>query len=72
MASELKLYLLYLLLLVIYLPDQYNTIHYKLTNKSSVCNKGYHTYHNSWENLNQSFYKFKKTFYSVDISDYNI
>ena len=65
MAAVLLLYSLYLLLLVIDYSDQYKTIHCKSTNKNSVCNKLYHIYHNSLENLNQFNDKFTKTFYSV-------
>ena len=65
MSARLLSNSLYLILLGIDLPDQYNTIHCKLTNKSRVYNKWYHTYHNSLENLNQFNYKFRKTFYSV-------
>ena len=53
MAEELKLYSLYLSLLVIGFPDQYKTIHCKSTNKNSVGNKWYHTFYNPLENLNQ-------------------
>ena len=50
-------------------PNQYKTIHCKSTNKSSVCDNLYHTYHNSWENINQFIYKFtKKTFYSAYVN----
>ena len=57
---------MYFLLLVIDFPNQYKTIHCKSTNKNSVCNKLYHTYYNSLENLNQFIDKFPITFYSVD------
>ena len=60
MAAGIWLYSLYLLLLVIDLPDQYKTIHCKSTNKNSVCN--------SLENLNKFIDKFPKTFYSIRIS----
>ena len=53
------------MLLVIDLPDQYKAIHCKPTNKISVCNKCFNTYHNSLENFNQFIDKFPKTFYSV-------
>ena len=53
MSAGLQLYSLYLLLLVIDFPDQYNTIHCKLANENSVCDKLYHTSHNSLENLSQ-------------------
>ena len=45
-------------------PDQYKTVHCKSTNKNRVCNKWYHTYHNSLENFNQFIDKFPKFFYS--------
>ena len=44
---------------------QYKTIHCKSTNKNNFCNKWYHTYQNSLENLNQFIMQFLKTFYSV-------
>ena len=53
MAAGLLSYSLYLLLLVVDFHDQYKTIYCKSTNKNSVCNKWYHIYHNSIENLNQ-------------------
>ena len=68
MAAGLLSYSLYLLSLVIDFPDQYKTIHCKSANKISVCNKWYHTYHNSLETLNQFIDKFTKTFYSADYS----
>ena len=71
MVAGLQLYSLYLLLLVIDFPDQYKTIHCKLTNKNSLCNKWYHTYHNSLENLNQFADKFIKTFYRVVLRKYS-
>ena len=55
---------MYFLLLVI--PIQYKTSHCKSTNKNSVCNNRYHTYHNSLENLNKFIHKFTKTFYNVE------
>ena len=64
MAAGLQLYSLYLLLLVIYFPDQYKTIHCKSLNINSVRNKWYHTHPNSLENLNQLIDKFPNTFYS--------
>ena len=67
MAAGLQLYSLFLLLLVIDFPDQLETINCKSTNKDSVCNKWYQTYHNSLENLNQFIYKFTKTFYNVGL-----
>ena len=68
MAVGLQLYSLYLILLVIDFPDQYKAIHCKSTDKYNVCNKWYHIYHNSLENLNQFIDKFPKKNYSVDIS----
>ena len=68
MAVELELYSMYVLLLVIDFPDQCKTIHCKSTNKNSVYNKWYHTYHNSLENFNQFIDKLPKTFYSVVIN----
>ena len=56
-------------LLVLYFPVEYKTIYCKSTNKNNVCNKWYHTYHNSLENLNQYIGKFPKTFYSVSSSN---
>ena len=55
---------MYLLLLVIDFPDQYKTIHYKSTNKNSIFNKWFHTFHNSLENLNQFYDKFPRKNYS--------
>ena len=65
MATGLQLYSLYLLWLVNYFPDQYNTIHCNSINKNNICNKWYHTHHNLLKNLNQFIDKFPKTFYSV-------
>ena len=67
MTAGLYLYSMYLLLLLIDFPDQYKAINCKSTNKSSVCNKWYHTYHNSLENLNQFIDKFTKKNYCVEI-----
>ena len=61
-ALKLELYSMYLLLLVIDFPDQYKTMHCKPINQNSVCNKWYHTYHNSLENPNQFIDEFPKTF----------
>ena len=63
-------YSLYLLLLVIDCPNQYNAIHCKLTNKNSVYNKWYHTYRNSLENLNQFIDKFTKKLLQCMTIDY--
>ena len=61
---------MYMLVLVIRLPDQYMTIHCKSTNKSSVCHKWYHTYHNSLYSLNHFIDKFTNTYFSVLIAQY--
>ena len=54
-----------MLLSLIDLFDQYKTIHCKSTNKRSVCNKWYHIYHHSLENLSKLVGKFPKTFFCV-------
>ena len=64
MAAGLQLYSLYLLLLSIDFPDQYKTIHCEYTNENCVCNKWYHTYHNSLENINHFIHRFSKIIYS--------
>ena len=58
---------LYLLSLVIDFHNKYKIkyINCKSTNKNSVCNEWYHTYHNSLENLYKLIDKLPKTFYSV-------
>ena len=58
---------LYLLSLVIDFHNKYKIkyINCKSTNKNSVCNEWYHTYHNSLEDLNQFVNKFPKTFDGV-------
>ena len=52
---------------IYYFLDQYKTFNCKSTNKNSVYNKWYYTYHHSLENLNQFFDKIIKTFYSVNM-----
>ena len=56
---------MYFLLLVIDFSNQYKTIHCKSTNKSSVCNEWYHTFHHSLENIYQFIDKFTNTFFTV-------
>ena len=56
---------MYLFLSVIYFHYLYKKIHCKSTHKSSVCNKWHHTYHNSYENLNQFIDKSPSIFYSA-------
>ena len=51
--------------------SQYKIINCKSTDKNSICNKWYHTYHNSLENVNKFIDKFSKTFYSVLLENSN-
>ena len=71
-GCEIVIIFIYLLFLVIEIPDQNKTINCKSKIKNSVCNKWYNFYYNSLEKLNQYNDELTKTFSSVIFQRFQI